>query len=497
MAGEPCLLFQIPTEIIYAIGAAIQSKQDLSRFSRVNKILHRTLRSHLYRRDADEGRASALLWAARQRYLPTARNSLAAGADATDPRILRVIIGIEGEHSKCGMPWEEAPPEFVMRAFGNVRNNRDMLCLLLEHGAIPGLDQLHVATVVAMQMRDWELLGLLRDRTDALRTASHLSDVAWIRCYPLAYASMHGTPAMFNHFLQEVRARVSIPDAEILNREMLENVLSHGSPDMLACLLSNGLLSPDIMLSNGDLDALERVLQFSRTDEDKLAKVRILLEGGLVIGNRRNTVTGHRAFASCCAWGTADVAELLLQRPEINPNLTEDNGESPYMLAATHKFDDVFKVLVRSDRVDPAHKKAKAACVLTRAFAFRDTAMIRLLLEHGHAGEDYVWILHKAVQEENLEIITLLIEQYNVDVDSQDGFGRSPLNHAVQQQKAQVVKWLINLGADVETVNDKGQLTTYSRNHRHVWRGTLAFIHMLFRFPFNSSHSKRNMAAGI
>lgn len=375
MAGEPCLLFRIPTEVIYTIGASIQDKQDLSRFSRANKLLHRTLRSLLYRRDAEECRASALLWAARQQYLPTARNSLAAGADATDPGILRAVIGIEGDHSTRGMPWEGSPPDFITRAFGRVRANREMLCLLLEHGAIPGLVQLHVATVVAMQMRDWELLDLLRDRIVALRTAVHLFDVAWIRCYPLAHASLHGTPAIFNHFLEEVRAQVSIPDAEILNREMLENVLSYGSPDMLKCLLSNRLLSPEIMLSNGDLDALERVLQFSRSDEDKTSKVKILLEGGLVIGNRRNTITGRRAFASCCAWGTADVAELLLQRPEINPNLTEDNGESPYMLAATHKFDDVFKVLVRSDRIDAVHKKAKAACILTRAFAFRDTAM--------------------------------------------------------------------------------------------------------------------------
>lgn len=101
------------------------------------------------------------------------------------------------------------------------------------------------------------------------------------------------------------------------------------------------------------------------------------------------------------------------------------------------------------------------------------------------------------MQEENLDIITLLIEQYGVDVDAQDGFGNSPLHLAVQQQKVQVVKWLISLGADVEAVHDKGQLTTFPRDHRHVWRPALAFIRTLGRFTSKSSNSKRSIAAEI
>lgn len=472
--AEKCFLFRLPTEIILHIGACAHGNQDLSRLCRAHSFLHRTLDSLLYRRDAQEHRASALRWAAKHGDMPTARRSLAAGPALDDRQVLNLLVRIHGDQSRRGIKWQASCR--LKRPSGRVRRRRDILCLLLQHGAAPEMDLLYVATAVAMQTGgdgdvDGELLDLLRDGYEALRRDSQNGEVDWLRSYPLLHAGVYGTPVLFNQFLPDVRARLrsesGIADAGLLASATIADIVMYSSPDMLACLLENKLVPTDILVHSLHFWMLLKVLYFAVPVKENLDRVKLLLESGLV-WNLRNRLSGRTLFAECCASGCAEVTELLLESPKIDPNLADLAGQSPYLLALDNKYHHIFQVLIRSDRIDPVHKAQVSRRVLEHAFSENQQHTVAVLLECGHAGDDYVWILHKAVQEDWLEIITRLVLDHGVDVNAPDGFGKSPLRLAFEQQNMESMIRLLELEADLSVLDDD-ELHSFLERYSGSW----------------------------
>uniref|UniRef100_A0A3Q4BHV7 Uncharacterized protein n=1 Tax=Mola mola TaxID=94237 RepID=A0A3Q4BHV7_MOLML len=70
------------------------------------------------------------------------------------------------------------------------------------------------------------------------------------------------------------------------------------------------------------------------------------------------------------------------------------------------------------------------------------------------AGEDGYTGLHHAAKLGNLEIVNMLLETGQVDVNAQDSGGWTPIIWAAEHKHIQVIKVLLNRGADV-TIVDK------------------------------------------
>uniref|UniRef100_A0A3B5AH39 Uncharacterized protein n=1 Tax=Stegastes partitus TaxID=144197 RepID=A0A3B5AH39_9TELE len=62
--------------------------------------------------------------------------------------------------------------------------------------------------------------------------------------------------------------------------------------------------------------------------------------------------------------------------------------------------------------------------------------------------------LHHAAKLGNLEIVSMLLETGQVDVNAQDSGGWTPIIWAAEHKHVDVIKSLLNRGADV-SINDK------------------------------------------
>ena len=72
------LLSDLPNELLYQICEVLDTAQDIKSFGQPNRHLHRLTEDHLYRFDAQDGKSSALLWAAAHGKLQTTKKALKA-----------------------------------------------------------------------------------------------------------------------------------------------------------------------------------------------------------------------------------------------------------------------------------------------------------------------------------------------------------------------------------------------------------------------------------
>ncbi|QKX54879.1 uncharacterized protein TRUGW13939_01969 [Talaromyces rugulosus] len=81
------------------------------------------------------------------------------------------------------------------------------------------------------------------------------------------------------------------------------------------------------------------------------------------------------------AMGQDDTVKLLLQRPDLDPNLESRGGLTPLMVAARNNHEDVIDSLLKSDRVDPNMRCWKHGTVLISAAERGQTRIVEMLLQ--------------------------------------------------------------------------------------------------------------------
>ncbi|KAK2757936.1 hypothetical protein FQN54_004342 [Arachnomyces sp. PD_36] len=73
-------LLRLPTELLLLLATFLEKERDLNSLSRTSRRLYALLNTYLYRRNAQNSKGSALLWAARYGNEATARMSIQEGA---------------------------------------------------------------------------------------------------------------------------------------------------------------------------------------------------------------------------------------------------------------------------------------------------------------------------------------------------------------------------------------------------------------------------------
>ncbi|KAG7225444.1 hypothetical protein INR49_027438 [Caranx melampygus] len=150
---------------------------------------------------------------------------------------------------------------------------------------------------------------------------------------------------------------------------------------------------------------------------------------------------------------------LLMLMEGIDPTYQPDsqNRRSALHAAAQRGLLEVCYMLVQAGaQVDAQDKDLRTP--LLEAIINNHFEVARYLVQNGacvyHVEEDGYTGLHHAAKLGNLEIVSMLLETGQVDVNAQDSGGWTPIIWAAEHKHVDVIKSLLNRGADV-TINDK------------------------------------------
>nr|XP_061808338.1 histone-lysine N-methyltransferase EHMT2-like [Nerophis lumbriciformis] len=150
---------------------------------------------------------------------------------------------------------------------------------------------------------------------------------------------------------------------------------------------------------------------------------------------------------------------LLMLMEGIDPTYQPDsqNRRSALHAAAQRGLLEVCYILLQAGAHIDAQDKDQRTPLL-EAIINNHIEVTRYLIQNGacvyHVEEDGYTGLHHAAKLGNLEIVNILLETGQVDVNSQDNGGWTPIIWAAEHKHVEVIKVLLNRGADV-TINDK------------------------------------------
>ncbi|XP_024154019.1 histone-lysine N-methyltransferase EHMT2 isoform X2 [Oryzias melastigma] len=150
---------------------------------------------------------------------------------------------------------------------------------------------------------------------------------------------------------------------------------------------------------------------------------------------------------------------LLMLMEGIDPTYQPDsqNRRSALHAAAQRGLLEICYMLIQAGaNVDAKDKEMRTP--LLEAVINNHVEVARYLVQSGacvyHVEDDGYTGLHHAAKMGNLEIVNMLLETGQVDVNAQDNGGWTPIIWAAEHKHVEVIKALLNRGADV-SITDK------------------------------------------
>ncbi|XP_004073988.1 histone-lysine N-methyltransferase EHMT2 [Oryzias latipes] len=150
---------------------------------------------------------------------------------------------------------------------------------------------------------------------------------------------------------------------------------------------------------------------------------------------------------------------LLMLMEGIDPTYQPDsqNRRSALHTAAQRGLLEICYMLIQAGaHVDAKDKEMRTP--LLEAVINNHIEVARYLVQNGacvyHVEDDGYTGLHHAAKLGNLEIVNMLLETGQVDINAQDNGGWTPIIWAAEHKHVEVIKALLNRGADV-SITDK------------------------------------------
>ena len=166
------------------------------------------------------------------------------------------------------------------------------------------------------------------------------------------------------------------------------------------------------------------------------------------------TDTQVAAFTKAAKFDDASEVKTLLKQG-VNPNTTDANGNPMLFLAVKNKSNAVIDVLLADKRTDVDLSTKNGETPLMIASIQGDLPLVKSLILQKNALVDHIgWKpLHYASATGQLEVAQFLVSK-GATVDSRSLNGTTPLMMAVQSGNEQLVKYLLDNGADLQLKND-------------------------------------------
>ncbi|OWF65742.1 hypothetical protein B6A14_08215 [Polynucleobacter hirudinilacicola] len=161
-------------------------------------------------------------------------------------------------------------------------------------------------------------------------------------------------------------------------------------------------------------------------------------------------------FAKAAKFDNVSEVNLLLKKG-INPNTVDANGNPMLILAIRDKSTNVIDALLNDKRIDVDLSNKSGETPLMMASIEGNLPLVKTLVLGHKAQLDHIgWTpLHYACAKGHLEVAQFLVANGAI-VDSLSVGNTTPLMMAVQSGNEQLVKFLLDKGADLQLKNANG-----------------------------------------
>ncbi|MBU3617445.1 ankyrin repeat domain-containing protein [Polynucleobacter sp. JS-Polo-80-F4] len=161
-------------------------------------------------------------------------------------------------------------------------------------------------------------------------------------------------------------------------------------------------------------------------------------------------------FAKAAKFNDVSTVKALVAKG-VNPNITDQKGELMLNLAIRDKSNDVILFLLTNNATDVDISNKFGETPLMIASIDGNLPVVKALVQGRKAKIDHIgWTpLHYACAKGNLEIAQYLITNGAI-IDSVSPSNTTPLMMAVQSGNEQLVKLLLDKGADLQLRNSLG-----------------------------------------
>lgn len=308
-------LSRLPNELLLLLISHIHSEADFASLAQANRRLYKTLIPYLYQRNARNSQGSALLYAAEYGRLSTAKKAVEAGVDVnmkTPPPEERSLLGVAA-----------------------IGGNVAVVQFLLDNAAdITARDNMRTTPLfLAASYGQASVVKLLLDRgVDA-----NIADRA--RRTPLYIASLCGHRLVVDLLLAHEGVLIEAPDTA--GETALGAAARQGHASVVEALLAHGAHA-GVRRSRACQPPLHSAMRRGQADV-----LRLLVNRGDVDPNViSQDLTPLQVAVQA---NRADLAEILLTDPRVNPDLSVlVTGQTPLLWAAIKNHDRMVQLLLEA-----------------------------------------------------------------------------------------------------------------------------------------------------
>ena len=172
---------------------------------------------------------------------------------------------------------------------------------------------------------------------------------------------------------------------------------------------------------------------------------------------------GRTELHNACEDNEAWIARVCIAFNDDDVNAPDEKGWTPLHYACQYKHVDMAKLLLESGAQPSLYHKAKDGAIpINIAIHKEDIGMVKLLLTYHEqnkelALQNFGGAICEAARVGNIEIIKLLVKSLGPGLmHLRDSYNNTALHHASNNNNAEVVELLLELGADVKSVGRNG-----------------------------------------
>lgn len=269
---------------------------------------------------------------------------------------------------------------------------------------------------------------------------------------PLTVSAQYGN-------LDAVRTLLDEPSIDVAmrgksGRSALSFAAANGHLEIVNILLERGAFSPD------DQDNIHWTPIFWAVQGDYAGIVQLLLKQPSIDVNQVDK-SGRSVLSWAAGEGARRALKILLKHPSVELNLKDAQGRSPLSWAAGNGQREVVSTLMHKTGVDKSTKDKDIRNVISWACQGGHTDTLRTLVKYGCGGVDDVDIdvwtpLLWSLFVRSPATVEALLSTRRVQIDRQDGYGRTALIWAASYGYLDVVQLLVSWNATVHIKNNGG-----------------------------------------
>ncbi|ACE06276.1 hypothetical protein Aasi_0909 [Candidatus Amoebophilus asiaticus 5a2] len=180
---------------------------------------------------------------------------------------------------------------------------------------------------------------------------------------------------------------------------------------------------------------------------------------------RMDGAQANKMLLEAAAAGNEKKIEELLQIPEIDINIKNENEETPLHEAAKSNNSAVIKLLLDQENIQVNHKDKQGYTPLSIAVEqnSRLATLALLQVEGIDINTKNKWgnsPLHLAIQKDNQELVEDLIAK-GANVNATNNYGITPLHIATKVANTRNVALLLAEGANINRMDEKGNTSLH------------------------------------